>query len=127
MHIEVPDTLTADRLDKLIRSVTLEIYETYDLILTAVGVYSLNTSDPDAVQAREHIRRIVLAVPHVLQMHGFYIDREEQTIRFDVIVSFDAENRNQVHQQVIQEVQKAYPDFALQISLDTDFSEESES
>ena len=124
MHIEVPDTLTADRLDKLIRSVTLKIYETYDVILTAVGVYSLNTSDPDAVQAREHIRRIVLAVPHVLQMHGFYIDREEQTIRFDVIVSFDAENRNQVHQQVIQEVQKSYPDFALQISLDTDFSEE---
>ena len=125
-HIEVPDTLTADKLDKLIRNITLEIYQNYDVILTAVGVYSLNTTDPEAVELRERISRTVLAIPHVLQMHGFYFDKEEQSIRFDVIVSFDAEDRNQVYQQVIQEVRKVCPDLTLQISLDTDFSEESE-
>ncbi|MBR1553816.1 MAG: hypothetical protein IJ644_00295 [Oscillospiraceae bacterium] len=126
VHIEVPDTLTADKLDKLIRNITLEIYQNYDVILTAVGVYSLNTTDPEAVELRERISRTVLAIPHVLQMHGFYFDKEEQSIRFDVIVSFDAEDRNQVYQQVIQEVRKVCPDLTLQISLDTDFSEESE-
>ena len=124
VHIEVPDTLTADRLDKLIRNITAEIYQNYDVILTAVGIYSLNTTDPEAMQAREHIGRIVLAVPHVLQMHGFYFEKAEQRIHFDVIVSFDAKDRNEVFQQIMQEVQKAYPDFTLQINLDTDFSEE---
>lgn len=124
VHIEVPDTLTADQLDQLIRKVTLDVYQKNDVILTAIGVYSVNTKDPEAVTAREEIQNIVMSIQYVLQMHGFYIDKKEKTIRFDVVVSFDAEDRNQVYQQVYDAVQKAYPEFALQISLDIDFSEE---
>ena len=104
VHIEVPDTLTADQIDQLTRDVTMSVYQKHDVILTAVGVYSMNTRDPD------------------MQMHGFYIDREEKTVRFDVVISFDAEDRNAVLRQVCGEVQKAFPDYALQIALDTDFS-----
>ena len=117
VHIEVPDTVTADELDKLIRKVTLDVYQKHDVILTAIGVYSVNTRDSEAVEIREHIRNIVMAVPYVIQMHGFYFDREENSIRFDVVISFDAEDRNQVYQQVHDEVQKAYPDFSFQIVL----------
>ena len=61
----------------------------------------------------------------MLQMHGFYLDKIEKTIRFDIVVSFDARDRRSVYQQVCKKVQAAYPDYALQITLDTDFSEES--
>ena len=66
------------------------------------------------------------ATPHVLQMHGFYLDKAEKTLRFDIVVSFDAKDRKQVHQQVIESVQKLYPDYTLQVAMDTDFSEETE-
>ena len=127
VHIEVPDTLSADDLDKLIRTVTVDVFHKHNIILTAVGVYSFNTTDPEAAAAREKVTAIVMAEPHVLQMHGFYLDKAAKTIRFDIVVSFDAKDRRKVYQQVSEKVQAAYPDYALQVTMDTDFSEESAS
>lgn len=125
VHIEVPDTLSAHELDKLIRSVTLEVFRKHRVILTAIGVYSNNTKDPEAAAMRENVERIVTANPHVLQMHGFYWDRAEKTIRFDIVVSFDAKDRRQVYADVCEKVGEAYPGHTLQVAMDTDFSEES--
>ncbi len=124
VHIEVPDTLSADDLDKLNRKLMLEVYHKHNVLLTAIGVYSINTKDADAVAARENVKRIVTANPYVLQMHGFYLDKPEKNIRFDIIVSFDAKDRGQVYREVCEKVQKEYPDYTLQVAMDTDFSEE---
>ena len=126
VHIEVPDTLSADDLDKLIRKVTVDVYQKHDVILTAIGVYSINTRDPEAAAAREHVTKLVMAIPYVLQIHAFYLDQKEMTLRFDIIVSFDAKDRRQVYREVCEAVQREYPDYTLQIVMDTDFSEESE-
>ena len=123
VHIEVPDTLTADQLDQLDRKVSMEVYQKHDVILTAIGVYSVNTKDPEAAEARKRVNEIAMSHPHVLQMHGFYIDKAEKTIRFDVIISFDAPDRHEVYRQVHSKVQEAFPEYTLQISMDTDFSE----
>ena len=61
--------------------------------------------------------------PYVLQTHGFYVDKTRKTIRFDVIVSFDAKDRNLVYTEIKEKVQAEYPDYSLEITLDTDFSE----
>ena len=126
VHVEVPDTLSADDLDKLLRKIMVEVYRKHNVILTAIGVYSVNTKDPEAAAAREKVAQIVTAHPHVLQMHGFYLDREEKTLRFDLVVSFDAPDRAQVVREVCEKVQSEYPDYTLQVAMDTDFSEESE-
>ena len=123
VHIEVPDTLSADELDKLVRRVTTDVVRKHNVILTAIGVYSYNTKDPEAAETREKVRRIVKENPYVLQMHGFYMDKEEKTLRFDIVVSFDAKDRREVHRDVTERVQKAYPDYTLQIAMDIDFSD----
>ena len=69
------------------------------------------------------MREIVFAHEYVLQMHGFYLTKETSTIRFDVVISFDAPDRKAVFQQITADVQKEYPEHRLQITLDTDFSE----
>ena len=124
VHIEVPDTLSADDLDKLIRKVTVDVIQKHNVILTAISVYSINTKDAEAVAARERVAEIVRTNPHVLQMHGFYLDKAEKTLRFDIVVSFDAKDRRQVYQDICEKVQREYPDYTLQIAMDTDFSEE---
>ena len=123
LRIEVPDTLSADDLDKLIRKVTLDVYHKHDVILSAIGVYSFNTKDPEAAAVREKVRQMVTEDPFVLQMHGFYLDKAEKTIRFDIVVSFDAADRRKVYLEACEKVQKAYPDYTLQVSMDTDYSE----
>ena len=126
VHVEVPDTLSADDLDKLIRKVTVTVLEKHHVLLTAVGVYSYNTKDPAAAAAREKAAQIAAQTPYVLQMHGFYLDKAEKTLRFDIVVSFDAKDRKQVYRDVCENVQRVYPDYKLQITMDTDFSEEAE-
>ena len=123
IHIEVPDTLSAAELDELIRAVTTKVYTEQNVILTAIGVYSLNTKDEKAVEMRNRISSLVLSKEHVLQMHGFYVNEEKKTIRFDVIVSFDAKDRRAVYDEICSEVAALYPDYSLEIVLDTDFSE----
>ena len=123
VHIEVPDTFTADELDRLTRKLTAAVYEKTGVILTAVGVYSSNTKDALAVETRKRVSEIALSHEHVMQMHGFYFDSEEKSIRFDIIVSFDAKDRREVCRQVTADIQKAFPDYRLEIVLDTDFSE----
>lgn len=123
IHIEVPDTLSAAELDELIRAVTTKVYLEQNVILTAISVYSLNTKDEKAVGMRNEISSLVLSREHVLQMHGFYVNEEKKTIRFDVIVSFDAKDRRAVYDEICSEVAALYPDYSLEIVLDTDFSE----
>ena len=123
VHIEVPDTYSADQLDEMIREITLAVYEKHHVILTAIGVYSVNTQDERVKEAREKIRKAVFSHPHVLQMHGFYLNEEKKTIRLDLVISFDAKDRKAVYMDVLKDVQALYPDYGFAMTMDTDFSE----
>lgn len=122
VHIEVPDTYSADQLDRLIREIQMAVYSKHLVILTAIGVYSINTKDEEAKAVEQKVREIVFSHDHVLQLHGFYLTKETNTIRFDVVISFDEPNRREAYQSIVSDVQKAFPDHQLQIALDTDFS-----
>ena len=124
IHIEVPDTYTADQLDRLIRSIQMAVYEQHHVILTAIGVYSVNTKDEEIIHAKQMVQEIVFAHPHVKQMHGFYLTKEEKAMRFDIVVSFDAKDRRALYTEVVSDVQKAFPEYTLQVAMDTDFAEE---
>lgn len=124
IHIEVPDTYSAYQLDQLIREITMKVLKEHHVILTAVGVYSVNTKDQEVIQAKERVQEIAFAHEHVLQMHGFYLLKEQKTMRFDIVVSFEAKDRRAVYRDVVSDVQKAFPDYELQVAMDTDFAEE---
>ena len=124
IHIEVPDTYSADKLDKLLREITVKVFNEHNVILTAIGVYSVNTTDEEIIETKKRVQDIVMSVEHVLQMHGFYLVKESKTIRFDIVVSFDATDRRAVYANVLEAVKEAYPDYRLQVTMDTDFAEE---
>ena len=123
IHIEVPDTYSADQLDQLLREITMKVLGEHHVILTAIGVYSVNTKDEEVIRAKKQVEEIVFSHEHVRQMHGFYLLRDQKTMRFDIVISFDAKNRRDVCNQVIADVQKAFPDYELKVVMDTDFSE----
>ncbi|QUA53408.1 cation diffusion facilitator family transporter [Aristaeella lactis] len=122
IHIEIPDTYSADKLDALIRDIEETVYRKHNVILTAVGVYSMNTKDTEISETRKAVRDIAMAHEYVKGMHGFYLDRAKKSIRFDVVISFDAEDRKAVYTSVVEDVQKAFPDYELRIAMDLDLS-----
>ena len=124
IHIEVPDTYSADQLDQLIRSIQVAVHAAHNVILTAIGVYSVNTRDEETIELQKKVREIVFSHEYVTQLHGFYYVKETKTIRFDLVISFDAKDRQAVFKEAVADVQRTFPDYKLQTVMDTDFTEE---
>ena len=122
IHIGVYDTMTADNIDKLIRKISDEIYHKYNCALSGISVYAINTKDDEAIKIREDIKKLVFETEYVLEMHGFYLDKSEKIIRFDVVISFDAENKNLVVESIYDKINNKYPDYKIHITVDRDFS-----
>lgn len=122
VHLELPDTMTVDEVDRLTRRQQLKVFKETGVILTGVGVYSHNTADDEAARIRNEVQKAVLSHEWALQLHGFYADTENKTMRFDVVMSFDVD-REEALAAVIKEVQTMYPDYDLQIVSDVDVSD----
>ena len=125
VHIEVAETMTAKELDDLLRKIQLKVYQEHNIVLSAIGIYSSNTGEGKAKEVREQVSKIVFQNPYILQMHGFYLDEEEKRIRCDLVISFDAKDRQAVYAELAGELQEAFPEYTLEIAMDTDYSLES--
>ena len=122
VHVELPDTLTVDEVDRITRRIQTNVFHKTGVILTGIGVYSHNTSNDAAAQMRNKIQETVLSHAWALQMHGFYADTEQKTIRFDVVVSFDAD-RKEALETLCSEVTALYPEYEVLIVPDVDVAD----
>lgn len=123
LHIEVLDTYTAGQLDELQRHLMKAAYDKNNIILAGISVYARNSKNDRAKQDFEKVRHLVMSHKYVLQMHGFYINYEEKIMNFDIILDFDSPDRNGEHMHILSDVQEAFPDFAIGITLDLDVSD----
>ena len=122
VHIELPDTMSVDDVDKITRKIQLNVFQKTGVILTGIGVYSFNTSDDEVAQIRNAIQKAVLSHEWALQMHGFYADTEKKTIRFDVVISFEIE-RKEAMDILNKEVKELYPSYEIAIIPDVDVTD----
>ena len=122
VHMELPDTMTVDEVDVLTRKIQLKVYQETGVILTGIGVYSYNTSNDEAAEIRNTVQHTILSHDWALQMHGFYVDTINKTMRFDVVVSFDIDHKEALD-IMTGEVKKLYPDYDIQIIPDVDVTD----
>ena len=123
IHIEVADTLSIAEVDKISRKITKNISEKYGVILHTIGIYSINTKDKKIMKIQKEIHDIVFSHEGILQMHGFYIDEEDKTISFDIIIDFKIKNREEEYMKIYDEIKKKYKDYTINITLDVDISD----
>lgn len=124
VHIEVPDTISVVDLDQLLREITIKVMKEHRVLLTAIGVYSVNTKDKEVIEKQKQVKEIALRQKYIRQIHGFYLIEKEKKMRFDLVVSFDAENRMVAFKEAIAKIQKAFPDYRIYATMDADFTEE---
>ena len=123
VHIEVPDTMTVGELDGLEREISKNVFVKHHLILTGISVYSMNMGDKEAVRVETGVRKILETYPDVLQMHGFFLDKKDKTMKFDIIISYDAQNREQLYKEIMKKVAATFPEYTPQVQLDFDISD----
>ncbi len=122
VHLELPDTMTVEELDRLTRRVQTRVYNETGVVLTGIGVYSYNTSDDEAAHIRNKVMESVLDHDFALQCHGFYLDMENREMRFDVVLSFDVDPREGLT-KIYEDLEKLYPDYNIYIAPDVDISD----
>jgi len=121
-HIELPDTLRVDDVDRITRTVQSDVFKKTGIILTGIGVYSFNTSDDEAAKMRNEIQKKVMSHDWALQMHGFYANTEKKTVRFDVVLSFDVD-RSMAIKTLTEEISGLYPDYEVAVVPDVDVAD----
>ncbi len=122
VHLEVPDSMNATEIDTLSRRAQMLVMEKTGVILTTVGIYSYNTGSSGAGAMESQIRDTVLKHDWALEMHGFYVDNETRSVRFDVVMSFDIPHREGLS-ILHSEMDQLYPDYKFYIVADVDASD----
>ena len=122
IHVEINDTMTANEIDAMERRVQEKVYSECGIILTGIGLYSINTENDAAAKMRKTVYKTVLEMEEVLQLHGFYADTEKKHITFDAVISFDAD-RDKVLQDICKKVKSLYPDYEIAVQPDIDITE----
>ncbi|MBR3402367.1 MAG: cation transporter [Parasporobacterium sp.] len=122
VHIEVPDVMRVSELDLLTRKIQQNVYLKTGVILTGIGVYSYNTTDDEAAKIRNKVQNIVLSYDWALQLHGFYVNIEEKSMRYDVVVSFDIEPKDAV-KILYEEMNVHFPGYKCVITTDLDITD----
>ena len=121
VHIEVPDYFTAAQIDALTREIQREVMKKHNIYMSAVGIYSYNTGDDEAAKIRDEIEKIVFTFDKVIQVHGFYLDSVRNTISLDIVADFGA--KYSMLDEIKAKISKAYPEYSLDIAMDTDISD----
>ena len=122
VHLELPDTMTVAEVDRLTRRLESKVYRETGVILTGVGLYSYNTGNSEAARIQNDVQQRVLAHDWALQLHGFYLDTQAKEMRFDVVMSFDIRPREGIA-ILMEEMKRAYPDYAIEITPDVDITD----
>ena len=135
------ESIAEDLLEKMLRSLSLQPrVATYCKGLAGLGVglltlqqdefisgvdSALGAIDPViSLSLESFIEDNNIDFLHGLIGIGFYLLEKQKTMRFDVVISFDAKDRKAVCREVTENVQKEFPDYQLQVTMDTDYAEE---
>ena len=121
INIEVDNSLSASDIDDLSRHIRKKVYTMHHVLITSVGIYSINKDDPETNRVYDQVKEIVMQFKHVKSIHGFNIDKKDKEISFDVVVDFG--NTSGYHKTIIQTLKEYYPDYRFNISIDADFSD----
>ena len=122
VHIEVPDTMTANEIDLIARHLSEDVYVETGIILTAIGIYSYNTGCDESAKMRDTVTETVLAHDWAIQVHGFYVDRDKKDMRFDVVLSFAIDPKEAL-KTIYSEIESLYPGYRITIAPDVDLSD----
>ena len=123
VNIEIDHKMTAADIDDLTRSIQKEIYRKHRIILSSIGVYAIDLSNPEVEKLWQKVNEICNRYEHIIDIHGFHVDQKDREIAFDIVVDFTTPNRAQYYQKFCREAGEALKEYRLDVTLDADISD----
>ena len=123
VHVEVDDTFTAAQIDAMTRQIQNAVLTKHQVILHTVGIYSVNTDEASSKLRSEVYSAVTQKHSEVLEIHGFYLNPNKHEIQMDLVISFDAGDRKQLQQTIVDELTAQFPEYHFAIIVDSDISD----
>jgi len=122
VHVEVSDKVPTSEIDILSRKIQHTVRKETGVVIEAVGIYSVNDND-DIAALRNEVRQFVNEQPYVLQMHGFFYDKEENTIVFDMVMDLDAPKVEKAYEAAEAAVKSRFNKYNIISRMDVDVTD----
>ena len=75
------------------------------------------------IKVKGELQKIIGKYPEVLQLHGFYLDKETNNVSFDIIIDFKAKDPKEIKSKIKEEIKEQYPQYNYSVVIDNDFSD----
>lgn len=121
VHIQVRNSMTAEEIHILTREIEYVIYGEFGIALT-IGIYAAN-DEGEFGDIKKYIEDLVKQYKHILQVHGFYVDKAKSNVYFDIIFDFDEKNKNDILKEILKKLKEKYTNYNFNVILDSDISE----
>ena len=121
VHIGVANNLTAKEVQIIERNITAMMYMKYNTIMT-VGIYADFVETEISKSIHKYLLEVNSKYEHILQLHGFFVDEEKKLCNFDLVISFDEQEPEQVVENVKKAMEEKFPEYTFIVTLDNDFS-----
>ena len=108
--------MTAKEIQSLSNKISMKAYQEFNIILT-VGIYATNSSDDESVKIKNDIADILKEYPMVLQLHGYYVNEDEKSVSFDLVIDFEEKEPGK------SKISSLHPAYQFSIIVDADVSD----
>lgn len=121
VHIQVENEMTAEQIHILTRKIEYKIFEKYEIPLT-IGIYAANDKG-EFGEIKKYLGDVIKNYKSILQLHGFYVDKVNNTVYFDIILSFEEKEKEKIKNEIISKMKEKYAKYNYNIIIDSDISD----
>ena len=120
-NIGVRDDMMAREIHILTKKIIYDIYHDFGVNVT-IGVYALNDKKK-YLKIENNLKEIVKKYREIKEVHGFFVDYENNTIYFDLTVDFSCRDKRKIKDLVISDLNSKYPKYKYYVVIDNDMSD----
>ena len=122
LHINVYDTMSAHDIHGLTRTITMQMIERHNIIMT-VGVYAVATGENRVAALQAQVMQTLAAHKDIIQVHGFYYSEKEKMLSVDVVPDITVHDDAAFINQLTSEIQPLVPEMQVVIVVDHNYCE----
>lgn len=120
VHIGVKNNISAVEIMDLEKKIAGLMYFKHNIIMT-VGIYAQDTEDAETQEMLTYLLDAIKDNPNILQIHGFYINKEINIVSFDIVLSFDEKDPEGAAETIRQTIKVKFPKYNYICNIDYDY------
>ena len=120
VHIGVKNDISAVEIMDLEKKIAGLMYFKHNIIMT-VGIYAQDTEDEETRVMFTYLLDAIKENPNILQVHGFYINKEINIVSFDIVLSFDEKDPEGAAENIRQKIKEQFPKYNYICNIDYDY------